>query len=280
MNKARPRKPQPKAAQGKQQAQSKKKSIWRRPAVWLGATSTAVLIGILVNVLSTQAQRVVPSPDPAASTPKVSAIVKLVPASTNGVIPKPISAISVPPSYSPSQSDNHCAGWWKKWFGLQKAAAVDGPLVRISAPQGADATVVSASIQVYGSYKPSDFSYIACAHGAGLAPGTNLYVNLDRPNDYPKIVSDAGQLTPLEMPGAVINIDPGHTEYISVLPTGRRGILYSWSVQFTVIINQQQEEFTFGSQKNPMRTWFGSIPPNAYDYSLQARSWQPFLTVR
>jgi hypothetical protein len=280
MNKARPRKPQPKVAQGKQQAQSKKKSIWRRPAVWLGATSTAVLVGLLVNVLSTQAQRVVPSPDPATSTPEVRALVKLVPASTNGVIPKPISAISAPPSYPPSQSDDHCAGWWKKWFGLQEAAAVDGPLVRISAPQGADATVVSASIQVYGSNKPPDFSYIACAHGAGLAPGTHLYVNLDRPNDYPKIVSDAGQLTPLEMPGAVINIDPGHTEYISVLPTGRRGILYSWSVQFTVIINQRQEEFTFGSQKNPMRTWFGPIPPNAYDYSLQARSWQPFLAVR
>jgi hypothetical protein len=67
-SRARPRKPQPKPAQKTQQIQSKKKDIWRRPAVWLGATGTAVLIGVLVNVLSTQAQRVAPSADPTASS--------------------------------------------------------------------------------------------------------------------------------------------------------------------------------------------------------------------
>jgi hypothetical protein len=52
---------------GKRQTQSKKNDFWRRRAVWLGATSTAVLVGVLVTVLSTEAQRVVPSSDGASS---------------------------------------------------------------------------------------------------------------------------------------------------------------------------------------------------------------------
>ena len=59
-NKARPRKQQPASARQKP-GSTPKKHAWRRPLVWLGATGTAVLIGVLVSVLSTQAQRVVPS---------------------------------------------------------------------------------------------------------------------------------------------------------------------------------------------------------------------------
>jgi len=206
--------------------------------------------------------------------PQVRAVVKLVVA-RNGIIPKPISAVSAPPSYPSSQSADHCAGWWMKWFGQQGAASIDDPTISISAPQDADVTVVSASIEVYQLYKPADLSFIMCLHGAGPVPGTFLNVNLDRPNAYPTIVSDAGQLTPLEMPGAVINIDPGHTEYITVQPSGRRGILYSWSVELVIVVNQQQEKFAIGSPMNPLRSWFGSIPSNAYDYDMQTHSWQP-----
>src|SRR5690349_21076532 len=39
-----------------------KKPIWRRPVAWLASLGTAVLVGVLVNVLSTQAQRIAPSP--------------------------------------------------------------------------------------------------------------------------------------------------------------------------------------------------------------------------
>jgi hypothetical protein len=69
-SKTRSRKPAPKPQ--KNQPDQSKKKFWRRPAVWLGATGTAVLIGVLVNVLSTQAQRVVPSADPTAfSSPQL-----------------------------------------------------------------------------------------------------------------------------------------------------------------------------------------------------------------
>ena len=65
-SKARPRKRQPPPAQQKP-GSTPKKQAWRRPLVWLGATGTAVLIGVLINVLSTQAQRVVPSPPSAGN---------------------------------------------------------------------------------------------------------------------------------------------------------------------------------------------------------------------
>ena len=64
-NKARPRK-QPAAVRQKP-GSTPKKQAWRRPLVWLGATGSAVLIGVLVSVLSNQAQRVVPSPPSAPS---------------------------------------------------------------------------------------------------------------------------------------------------------------------------------------------------------------------
>jgi hypothetical protein len=152
---------------------------------------------------------------------------------------------------------------------------IDNPTIGVSAPQGADATVVSASIEVYRSYKPVNLMLIDCPHGAGMVPGTYLNINLDHPNAYPTIVSDSGQLAPLEMPGAVINIDPGHTEYISVQPSGHRGMLYSWSMGLVIVANQKQEQFTFGSPTNPLRSWFGPIPSNAYDFDMQARSWRP-----
>lgn len=235
----------------------------------------ALLVGSVLTVLTIVATFLV-TLQPWKSGPvpsQVRAVVQLIPA-RNGIIPKPISAISVPPSYPPSQSDDHCTGWWKKWFGQQRAAPVDDPTIRISAAQGADATVVSASIEVYRSYKPAALTFIDCMHGAGPVPGTYLNVNLDRPNAYPKIVSDSGQLTPLKMPGAVININPGHTEYISLQPSGHRGMLYSWSIRLVVVVDQKQEKFTIGSPANPLRSWVGPIPSNVYDYSMQTHSWQ------
>jgi hypothetical protein len=44
------------------------KPLWRKPAVWLGTLGTGVLIGVLVNVLSSQAERVVPPPSSASSS--------------------------------------------------------------------------------------------------------------------------------------------------------------------------------------------------------------------
>lgn len=67
-SKARPRKQQPPSVRQKP-GSPPKKQFWRRPLVWLGATGTAVLIGVLINVLSTQAQRVVPPPPSAGTGP-------------------------------------------------------------------------------------------------------------------------------------------------------------------------------------------------------------------
>lgn len=60
---ARPGGREPRSAnQRKATKQQPKTPLWRKPAVWLGTLGTGVLIGVLVNVLSSQAERVVPPP--------------------------------------------------------------------------------------------------------------------------------------------------------------------------------------------------------------------------
>ena len=192
----------------------------------------------------------------------------------NALIPKRIDQIGVPPSYSAGESGDHCGIWWKSWFAEQGAAATNNPTIEISAPQNADVTVTSASIRIYGSYKPSALSFIECLHGAGPSPGTLLNVNLNHPNANPTIVSDSGQLTPLAMPNAVINIAPGRTEYVALTPTGTRNELYSWAVRLRIIVNQQSQTFIFGTPGKPLRSWFGPILSKQYDYSFRTNSWQ------
>ena len=48
---------------------SPKNPLWLRPALWLGGVATAVVSGVLVNVLTPQAQRIAPSPSPALAAP-------------------------------------------------------------------------------------------------------------------------------------------------------------------------------------------------------------------
>lgn len=47
---------------------ARKAPFWRKPAVWLGSLATVVLGGVLISVLSAEAQRIVPSA-PASLTP-------------------------------------------------------------------------------------------------------------------------------------------------------------------------------------------------------------------
>lgn len=80
----------PTKPQEKQQEESEKKKFWHRPVVWLGTLGTAVLIGVLTSVLSTQAQRVVPSSDATAQpaphlvVDQVSLSLNLTPATSSG----------------------------------------------------------------------------------------------------------------------------------------------------------------------------------------------------
>jgi len=65
MGKSKARSSRQKLSQQKT-ARQPKKPFWRKPVVWLGGVGTVVLAGVLVNVLSTQAQRIVP---PLSSAP-------------------------------------------------------------------------------------------------------------------------------------------------------------------------------------------------------------------
>ena len=48
----------------------RKEPLWRRPLAWLGGIATFVIGGVLVSVLSTQAQRIAPTPTPAQTQTK------------------------------------------------------------------------------------------------------------------------------------------------------------------------------------------------------------------
>jgi len=172
------------------------------------------------------------------------------------------------------QSGDHCRLWWDNWFPREGAAPNPSYLlIEISAPEHADVAVTGASLRVFRSYKPSAVSYIQCVYGAGMVPGTLMNVNLSRPNAEPTIVSDAGTAVPiLSMPDAVINVAPGHTEYVKIIPTGDKR-LYEWSIALIVVVDQKKSVIRFGSEQDPLRSWFGIAPSQAYDYSMTSHSW-------
>jgi hypothetical protein len=109
-----------------------------------------------------------------------------------------------------------------------------------------------------------------------------LNVNLSHPNARPTIVVGSssgvvasGPAKKQPMPGAVINISPGHTEYIQLITLGR-GWYYEWSIQLQVVISQRTELFTFGTAKHPLTTWLGALPSLGYDYSATKHGWKEY----
>jgi hypothetical protein len=203
--------------------------------------------------------------------------VTLVTNTRNAVIPTSVAELSAPPVYPPAQAGDHCAAWWANWLPQQHAAQADiDPLVQISAPASADVTVTDARVQVYRTYKPANLSSVTCVTGAGPRIGTLLKVDLDRPHAKPIIVADDGRFEPLlSIPNAVINVDPGHTEYIDVNPQGTTTLFYEWSVQLTVVVDQRSQTFAFGSPRRPLVSWLGTAQITSYDYDFTTHAWKP-----
>ena len=247
---------------------------WKRKSAQKVAGAIAsILIALVTAYVLWFAGPSSQSPPPGTNTPALRARIKLISALGNAVIPKPISHISRPPAYPASLAGNHC-GTWQSWFVRQHAAQAMYPyLVQISAPAKADVTVVRAQISVYKSYMPADLSYIECLHGAGPVPGTFVNVNLSRPNAIPTIVADNGTSKPLSMPGAVINVSPGHTEYLQFITRGRN-LFYDWSIRLQVVVDEHTETFSFGSAAHPLRTWLGKAPAHSYDYNQAVHTWE------
>jgi len=192
---------------------------------------------------------------------------------TNAIIPSPIISVSVPPRYPSQQSDDHCGRWWNGWFQSEDASALKVPTVEISAPVGAAAAVVSATVRVFHSSVPHALSTISCVSGAGPSPGTLLNVDLDRPNALPTIVSDDGSNVALSVPNAVISIPAGQTEYVAITPTGSKR-WYEWSVSLDVVVNQQTTSYAFGNLKSPLMSWLGPMPAISYDFDFASHSWR------
>jgi hypothetical protein len=202
------------------------------------------------------------------------AAVHLVPRQHAAIVPKPISKVSAPPGYPRDQRDNHCHAWWHDWFQTQLAAEDWEPTIEISAPANSAVTVDKATIQVFRSYEPQTLSMIRCVFSeGGPAAGTLLFVDLHQPAAGPKVIADDGSVTALAIPNAVININPGHTEYIAVRPKGKHR-MYDWSVTLTLVVDQRRESRTFGSARHPLRSWLGDTPSAQYDYDVRANVWK------
>lgn len=205
------------------------------------------------------------------------AVIHLFPGAGNALVPKPISQIPSPPPYPSNQPGERCGIWWRGWFDSQgAAAAVLPPTIEISAPTSADVTVTGATIRIFRSYVPKALSYIECITGAGPVPGTLLDVDLAHPAALPTIVANDGSDVPLAVPNAVINIDPGHTEYVAVTPRGAHK-MYEWSVTLYLVVAQRAQTIVFGSSQHPLRTWLGTqsaIISRGYEYDLVTHSWK------
>lgn len=206
--------------------------------------------------------------------PVLRAVATMIPGSHNAFLPRQIGAVSEPPSYPSGQGGNLCELWWQRWLPAQGAAEDSSPTVEISAPASVDTAVVGASVHVYRAYSPTTVSYVICAAGGGAEPGTLLDVNLARPYLSPTIVADDGSDIPLSVPNAVINIDPGHTAYIAVTPSGAAE-MYEWSVTLDIVVAQRHQLVTFGTPRQPLRSWLGTHPSedHTYTFSNESHRW-------
>ncbi len=225
------------------------------------------VIAVLVAVLAWR---------PWAGTAIAHATLKLLPPSRDAVIPKPISQVSTPPPYSADLASRHCGVWWRSWLVEQGAAEVPTrPLIEVSAPAGVDVTIAGAKIRIFRAYTPSQLSLIECfrAAGGGPAPGTLLEVDLAHPDAAPTIVADDGSNQSLSLPDAVINVEPGHTEFIAVTPHGDHRF-FEWSLELRAVIDKRSERFVFGTRSRPLRSWLGSLPAAGYDYDMSGRAWR------
>lgn len=194
----------------------------------------------------------------------------------NAIVPKAIDTVPQPPAFPRSQGTDHCAFWWRKWLPRQHAADFEyTPQVAIAAPDGSDVTVTRALVHVFRAYRPRDFSGISCrvSPGAGPEGGTRLILDLDHPTKLPTILPTTGG-PEMQMPSGVINIAPGHTEYIELNPL-RGEKLYEWSFTLEVSVGQHVEYESFGSRTAPLRTWGGSFPSRLYAFPTGASHWRP-----
>jgi hypothetical protein len=200
--------------------------------------------------------------------------ITLVPFDRNALIPRQIRSLPSPPPYPAIDAGDHCPIWWKTWFPVERAAPDADPLIEVSAPKSTSVTITEAQFHVYRVYRPTAISYVQCVYGAGPEGGTLLFVNLNRPNATPTIVSDMGTTVRLSMPVAVINVGAGHTEYIEISPSGSGHEIYAWSITLTTVVDQHAAVVHFGSPQDPLRSWFGPLPRRDYDYSFANHKWQ------
>jgi hypothetical protein len=217
---------------------------------------------------------------PSQTTSAPAAAVMLSPPDGIALIPKPIADVPDPPPYANTEAVDHCGLWWKGWFPQQHAASLYQPsFVEVSAPRGDPVTITRISAHVFRAYKPAGISIIECvAPGAGPISGTFVSLDLDHPSVLPTVAVSGGghpMSHPMPLPEAAIAINPGHTEYLSLVPKGARGF-YEWSATLQFTVNQRTETREVGSLAHPLRSWLGFTPTfnNGYDYDTRNHSWR------
>jgi hypothetical protein len=195
--------------------------------------------------------------------------------SHDAYVPRAVAEIPAPPPYRSSNRESRCEEWWRHWFNAQDAAETTNPLVEVSAPAAAAVSITGADVRIYRSYVPRAISYIKCVTGYGPSAGTLFYLDLAHPNRDPKIVADDGSETPLAMPTAVIDIEPGQTEEVALTPRGDP-LMYEWSAQLRMVVDQREQTFNVGSARHPLRSWLGPDPDGgAYAFDEKADTWEP-----
>ena len=239
-----------------------------------GSWSSLEIVAAFVGAIATVLAAVLVAWQPWASGTPVSARVTQTKLYGNAIVAKPIRAISRPPSYPVSQQNDHCEGWWRKWLPKERAADFEFvPQISIAAPAGADVAVTNVSVHVFSAQSPNYISAIACrvSPGAGPEGGTKLLVDLDHPTKLPTIVPTTGGRA-MHIPSGVINIAPGHTEYVEVDPEMDKRY-YEWALTLELSVDQRVERRSIGSRQNPLRSWRLPIPNRPFTFPPGAKSW-------
>lgn len=167
-------KPKPEPGEGTQ-----KPSKYKKPALWLGGVATVALAGVLTNVLTSQAQRIVPGPPAPALTftaPKIGPAAHSHPAKSHSPRPDP----------SPSPTDTgppvivESAGPMQNWQDYSFVFQHEFPL----------STSQLAAMNKAVAPSPSAYSEWFDKNGAAVANQGLISVTIAGNSDAPVTVSD------------------------------------------------------------------------------------------
>jgi hypothetical protein len=169
----------------------------------------------------------------------------------------PARELPTPPSYSLSDTSNHCANWGA-WLKRQpKMFAVD-PTFLAGLTSGSDDLVVIKAVKekVFRRAAAGQATLIQCTYGAGGNPGYHIALDTARQNTEFRSETDD---TYHEMPPGSITLHGLDHETATINFVSLERYLYEGMISLTADVNGKEQTLQIGSAETPLRWTMGGV---------------------